>query len=161
EKPHQPGDLRKCQEFLACEKLKVTTEHFLRHAIGAAKVAAVGHRDTKIAKRPAKGINNTHRTILPVGTRPRHEYSTQSLIGAAGSYHNVVIEACPPDRFLELCSVVNRYELARSTPTGRKDLNDVAANLVIEIGAELQLADALLEDLARQSHLKILPLKFA
>ena len=52
----QPRDFLERQESAAFQKLIVLAKHFLWHAIGAAKIAAVGDRNAQVSQRPTEAI---------------------------------------------------------------------------------------------------------
>ena len=54
------SDLFKGQHFGAGEELIVGSEDFLRHAVHAAEVAAVGDRDSKVAEGPLECVDQPH-----------------------------------------------------------------------------------------------------
>jgi hypothetical protein len=56
EDAHQPMDFPEAQQLVTLEELEVLPEHFLRHAIGAAEVATVGHRNTQVTQGPSACI---------------------------------------------------------------------------------------------------------
>ncbi len=65
ENPHQPVDLVESEQLRALQELKVPSVHLLGHAVGAAEVAAIRHRNPQIAKSPAAGVGD--RTAWPAG----------------------------------------------------------------------------------------------
>ena len=61
ERARDAGDLLERQQLLAVEEAVVAAVHLLRHAVGAAEVAAVGDRDAQVAQRAAEGCRALHR----------------------------------------------------------------------------------------------------
>ena len=53
------GDLLEREQLISGEELVVLAEDLLRHAIGAAEVAAIGHRDTQIPYRSSHRVGDT------------------------------------------------------------------------------------------------------
>ena len=58
EQPRQPGDLLEAEQFGALQKDEILAEDIPRHAVGAAHVAAIRHRDPKIAQRAMKSVGD-------------------------------------------------------------------------------------------------------
>ena len=56
EESRDAGDLLEAQQGRVRQELVVLVEHFLGHAVAAAKVAAVGDRDAQVAQRSPEGI---------------------------------------------------------------------------------------------------------
>ena len=67
----QPGDLLERQQVLTAEKFEIAPENLPRHAVRAAKVAAVGDRDPQIAKRAAETVEG-HCALVTRNRGPRH-----------------------------------------------------------------------------------------
>jgi hypothetical protein len=61
ERAGEPFDLLVVEELLAREEDVVATEDLLRHAVDAAEVAAIGHRDPKIPQGPVQRVRD-HRS---------------------------------------------------------------------------------------------------
>jgi hypothetical protein len=57
EEAHQPGDFLERQQFVARQEWVVAAEYRLRHAVGAAEVAAVGDRYAQVAQPASAGID--------------------------------------------------------------------------------------------------------
>ncbi len=47
------------------EKRIVAPEHLLRHAVDAAKIAAIGHRNAQVAQRPPQAVGGKRAGLLP------------------------------------------------------------------------------------------------
>ena len=58
---HQAVDFVEAQQLGAFQELEVPAVHFLGHAVGAAEVAAVRHRDAQVAQRPPARIRELRR----------------------------------------------------------------------------------------------------
>jgi carboxypeptidase Q len=61
EEPCQPLDLLEMEQRVARQELPVRPEHPPRHAVRAAEVAAVGHRDAEVAQRTAEPVGGRER----------------------------------------------------------------------------------------------------
>src|SRR6202035_1445539 len=64
-----PGDLLEAEQLLACEKWKVAAEDLARHAVGAAKIAAIGDRDAQIPQGSSQAVE--HRPQATLDRPPR------------------------------------------------------------------------------------------
>ena len=60
EHARDPLDLLEGEELAARQEAVLVAEDLLRHAVHAAEVAAVGHRDPQVADRPAEGVDDGH-----------------------------------------------------------------------------------------------------
>ena len=60
EDARDPLDLLEREELAARQEAVLVAEDLLRHAVDAAEVAAVGHRDPQIADGPAEGVDDGH-----------------------------------------------------------------------------------------------------
>ena len=63
ERRERPGgalDLLEREDLVARQERVVAAEHFLRHAVRAAEVAAVGDRDAQVVERPSESIERFH-----------------------------------------------------------------------------------------------------
>ena len=69
--PGDPFDLLEVQDLVARQELEVPPEDLLRHAVGAAEVAAVGHRDAQVAHRaPARVLHAGPTVTVAEGMHP-------------------------------------------------------------------------------------------
>jgi hypothetical protein len=72
----QPGQFLEGEQLLAGQEHKVAAEHLAGHAVGAAELAAVGHRDPQIPQRPRQRVHQRqgrvshHRTSAPGSPAP-------------------------------------------------------------------------------------------
>src|SRR6478672_2868383 len=76
EQPRQALDLLEGQQLLAAQKHEVVAEHLLRHAVGAAEVAAIGDRDAQIAERPCESVGQCGHLLKEYPSRRFHPCST-------------------------------------------------------------------------------------
>jgi hypothetical protein len=60
ERPGDTCDLLEGQQLAAVEEAVVAPVHLLRHAVGAAEIAAVGDRDAQVAQRTAESVERLH-----------------------------------------------------------------------------------------------------
>ena len=72
ERARDARDLFEGQELAPVEETVVAPVDLLRHAVGAAEVAAVGDRDAQVPERPAKCVVRVH-----VGNRSSNEDNEQ------------------------------------------------------------------------------------
>ena len=61
ERLRDPLELLEREQLLAVHEAVFLPEHRLRHAVGAAEVAAVGDRDPQVADRPSERVDGVHR----------------------------------------------------------------------------------------------------
>jgi hypothetical protein len=55
--PGHPGQLLERQQLPAGQEREVAAEDLPRHAVGAAELAPVGHRDPQVAQRPRQHVS--------------------------------------------------------------------------------------------------------
>ena len=63
ENARKARNLFECQQFFTLEELVILAEHFLRHAIDAAEVAAIGDRDAQVTQRTAQPVATVGRNL--------------------------------------------------------------------------------------------------
>src|SRR6478672_9033284 len=76
EQPGQTLDLLEAQQLLAAQEHEVVPEHLLRHAVGAAEVAAIGDRDAQIAERPCESVGQCRHLLKEYPSRRFRPSST-------------------------------------------------------------------------------------
>src|SRR6188472_37200 len=66
ERPRHPLEFLEREQLLAVHEAVPLTEHGLRHAVGAAEVAAVGDRDPQVANRTPECVHGVHASTVLV-----------------------------------------------------------------------------------------------